>query len=176
MRTLSLLLAACGLASYAAAQDATIIVHSKQTGPCISRYLTGACIEDVNHEIYGGLYSQMLFGESFQEPAGGPANAVGGLEISHMWRPIQRGTARGRFALEPARPFVGSQSQRITFIDGQGEIGIENQGLNRWGLCFQEGKPYEGYVWVRAERPADLLVAMENGDGTKSCALGSPAR
>ncbi len=28
----------------------------------------GACIEDVNHEIYGGLYSQMIFGESFQEP------------------------------------------------------------------------------------------------------------
>src|SRR5579883_2265842 len=34
----------------------------------VSPYLTGACIEDVNHEIYGGLYSQMLFGESFQEP------------------------------------------------------------------------------------------------------------
>ena len=37
----------------------------------LSRYLTGACIEDVNHEIYGGLYSQMIFGESFQEPAPG---------------------------------------------------------------------------------------------------------
>src|SRR5262245_50740358 len=34
----------------------------------VSRLLTGACIEDVNHEIYGGLYSQMVFGESFQEP------------------------------------------------------------------------------------------------------------
>ena len=28
----------------------------------------GACLEDVNHEVYGGLYSQMVFGESFQEP------------------------------------------------------------------------------------------------------------
>src|SRR3981081_289733 len=34
----------------------------------ISPWLYGACIEDVNHEIYGGLYSQMIFGESFQEP------------------------------------------------------------------------------------------------------------
>src|SRR5690348_3333531 len=33
----------------------------------ISRYLTGACMEDVNHEVYGGIYSQMLFGESFEE-------------------------------------------------------------------------------------------------------------
>src|SRR5438552_10267326 len=40
---------------------------SKVTGR-VSRHLTGACIEDVKHEIYGGLYSQMIFGESFQEP------------------------------------------------------------------------------------------------------------
>src|SRR5690349_20235863 len=50
------------------AQEAQIIVHADQLGPRLSRYLTGACIEDVNHEIYGGLYSQMIFGESFQEP------------------------------------------------------------------------------------------------------------
>ncbi|HEX7652112.1 MAG TPA: family 16 glycoside hydrolase, partial [Verrucomicrobiae bacterium] len=31
-------------------------------------FLAGACLEDVNHEIYGGLDSQLLFGESFQEP------------------------------------------------------------------------------------------------------------
>jgi hypothetical protein len=35
----------------------------------VSRLLTGACIEDVNHEIYGGIDSQMIFGESFQERA-----------------------------------------------------------------------------------------------------------
>jgi len=27
----------------------------------------GSCIEDVNHEIYGGLYIQKIFGESFEE-------------------------------------------------------------------------------------------------------------
>src|SRR5207302_3628570 len=35
----------------------------------VTRFMTGACLEDVNHEVYGGLYSQMIFGESFQEPA-----------------------------------------------------------------------------------------------------------
>ena len=42
--------------------DATQVIHR------VSPLLYGACIEDVNHEIYGGLYSQMIFGESFQEP------------------------------------------------------------------------------------------------------------
>ena len=35
-------------------------------------YLYGACIEDVNHEIYGGLYDQKIFGESFEEPVPNP--------------------------------------------------------------------------------------------------------
>src|SRR3974377_1289503 len=50
------------------ADDVTIHIDARQAGRPVSRYLTGACIEDVNHEIYGGIYSQMLFGDSFQEP------------------------------------------------------------------------------------------------------------
>ena len=38
----------------------------------ITPWMTGSCIEDVNHEIYGGLYAQKLFGESFVEPAPSP--------------------------------------------------------------------------------------------------------
>src|SRR4051794_9948988 len=47
---------------------ASIRVEAGATGRPVGRYLPGACIEDVNHEIYGGIYSQMIFGESFQEP------------------------------------------------------------------------------------------------------------
>jgi hypothetical protein len=50
------------------AQDALIHVHADRLGPEVSSYMTGVCIEDVNHEICGGIYSQMIFGESFQEP------------------------------------------------------------------------------------------------------------
>src|SRR6266403_5743982 len=55
------------------AQEATITIHADQVLHTNSPYLTGACLEDVNHEVYGGLYSQMIFGESFQEPAPPPA-------------------------------------------------------------------------------------------------------
>ena len=61
------------LALPAADAPATIRVDAAKSAGQVSRYLTGACIEDVNHEIYGGLYSQMIFGESFQEPAFAPA-------------------------------------------------------------------------------------------------------
>lgn len=37
----------------------------------IPHTMFGTCIEDVNHEIYGGLYAQLIMGESFEEPASG---------------------------------------------------------------------------------------------------------
>ena len=37
----------------------------------ISPWLYGSCIEDVNHEIYGGVYAQLIYGESFEEPDAG---------------------------------------------------------------------------------------------------------
>ncbi len=90
--------------------------------------------------------------------------------ISGMWGPVQKGTAKGRFEIETDAPFVGKQSQRITFGEGEGTVGVENKGLNRWGLNIVENKPYEGYVWARAERPAMLHLAMESGDGCRNWA------
>jgi len=324
-----------------AAQEARIDVHADQVAQRLSRYLTGACLEDVNHEIYGGLYSQMIFGESFQEPApvippkgfrafggnwrvtdtgelqagsgdgpklvseqppftdgeagvevflpergGGNAGLIvkvsrpgvgadrfdgyeisldaaqqvlrlgrhrqnwehiqdapcpvpvgrwiplavtmtgqtlevrvngesvvryedrehplragtvglrpwqrearyrnlwiktgdaltslpfqrspeAGAEISGMWRGVQRGSALGQWALDTAQPYIGKQSQRVAFVSGRGEIGLENQSLNRWGMHCVEGKPYEGCVWVRAEKPANFSVALESRDGAR---------
>ena len=52
----------------------------------ISPVLTGSCIEDVNHEIYGGLYAQRIFGESFEEPAPN-SNPVGWKAYGGLWSP-----------------------------------------------------------------------------------------
>src|SRR5207248_744581 len=62
---------------------ATITVDAGKPEGTVSRFLTGACIEDVNHEIYGGLYSQMIFGESFQEPAG--SRVAGFVSYAGSW-------------------------------------------------------------------------------------------
>jgi hypothetical protein len=317
-------------------QAAEIYVNANEPLHQISRYLTGACIEDVNHEIYGGLYSQMIFGESFQEPAvsaaplagfteyggtwlatnnvlfsvsspgpklirndvnqssgdlkvqvqfpdssgvnagfifqvsqpGVGANTFTGYEVSlspsgyvvlgrhrqdwepisqvsysvptgqwislevqyinasinvlvngssliqytdtqypltsgqvglrnyqqnalfqnfqingtnisfaydssnwlgavsGMWNLVSTGTATGQVSLETTNPFVGTQSQRITFTGGVGEIGVANEGLNRWGMNFVSGKEYDGCVDVRADTPMPISLALENADGT----------
>jgi hypothetical protein len=49
------------------AQDASIQVNFDEVILERTQSLTGANIEDLNFQIYGGLYSQLLFGESFEE-------------------------------------------------------------------------------------------------------------
>src|SRR5262249_30096123 len=90
--------------------------------------------------------------------------------VSGPWRGVRRGTATGRFALEKQQPFTGTQSQRLSFEGGQGAVGIENRGLNRWGMSFVTGKPYEGYLWLRAEQETEVAVALENGAGDRTYA------
>jgi alpha-L-arabinofuranosidase len=331
------------LASRAGASDVTIEVHADRVIGQASRHLTGTCLEDVNHEVYGGIYSQMLYGESFQEPGasggfkgltaidgdwkptaegvvvdGGPgpklvaddvslasgeasvevrfadnqpgnagllvnvnqakagADSFIGYEVSlepsgmlvfgrhrrnwepirtvpckvalnqwiklsvktgdrsieafvdgvsvlkyedserplppgsialrawhrpaefrnlaviangqtraftfershpaveggvsGMWKPVAIGTAEGRFALVTDHPFVGTQSQQVTFTRGRGEVGIENRGLNQWGLSFIAGKPYEGHLWLKCERDTPVYVAAQSEDGARTYA------
>src|SRR5271166_5399707 len=98
------------------AQEMTIDVHADQVLHKVSPHLTGACIEDVNHEIYGGIYSQMLFGESFQEPP--PAPAVTGFK-----------TYGGRWVVGDGAVWVDATdgpklvSEHAAFKDGR--VGVE---------------------------------------------------
>ena len=166
----------------------TVIAH-------ITPHMTGACMEDVNHEVYGGIYSQMIFGESFEEQPvtidarldaafEGLSGTVSCLaERTYLadespirsWQPFRRGSAQGHFHLTSTYARCGRHSQMISFVAGDGEVGIENRGLNRWGMNFVGGKNYEGTVVVRAEavwdrddklrQDVELIAALESADG-----------
>ncbi len=163
----------------------------------ITPHLTGACLEDVNHEVYGGLYSQLVFGESFEEDAmlidarldaayEGLSGTVSCLaQRYHLadeseirsWQPFRNGDARGSFRLTSYNSRRGHHCQELRFLAGEGEVGIENRGLNRWGMDFVASKPYEGAVVLWSDRRPDesndnveVIVAMESADGGQTYA------
>jgi len=144
------------------ADDAVITVDPHHVLAPLSPYMTGVCMEDVNHEIYGGIYSQFVFGESFQEP-----EATAGSGLSKWWKPVQSGTAQGKCELIHDSPLVGTQSQRITFVDGAGQFGISNAGLKGQGIYFVSHKPYRGVIWVRTHSGAELRIVATSPDGTE---------
>lgn len=128
--------------------------------------LSGIGIEDANHQLYGGLYSQMVFGESFEEPAG-PDGASGsapwlvfaidgcfGTSQGPTWRTVSG--APSVVADPPA--FTGNASQRLP-----GGAAVENGGLLGAGMWWEAGKSYEGSVYVRGVGAATLTVAATVG-------------
>ena len=90
-----------------------------------------------------------------------------GRGVSGMWGLVKKGKAQGRAEIETSSPFVGRQAQRLAFVEGNGSIGIENRGLNRWGMNIVAGRPYEGYVWARSESPTRVVLALEGHDGAR---------
>jgi hypothetical protein len=162
----------------------TITIHPNQIIKTTSPLMTGACLEDVNHEIYGGLCTQMIFGESFQElpmqitakgllgqiSCKAPRTELKDESPIRSWQPVKKGNATGVFGIDKTHPFVGNQSQQISFVSGTGAIGIENRGLNREGLYLQSQKLYEGDIYVKADKQTQLYITLESGDGSLSYA------
>lgn len=136
-RVLSILASIVMAASASAAPVAIHIDPSRELGR-LSPHLTAACIEDVNHEIYGGLYSQMIFGESFQEPPRQPID--GWPSFGGVWSVSEHGTlqaaagqgpkllrenavssAGGSFGVEIRLPEVRGENAGVVF-------GVANPG------------------------------------------------
>ncbi|RYG21941.1 hypothetical protein EON82_18000, partial [bacterium] len=69
---------------------AQIVVNPDQILNRVEPSMYGMCIEDVNHEIYGGFYAQRVFGESFEEPAPG-TQPNGWRVLGGEWTPDGEG-------------------------------------------------------------------------------------
>lgn len=65
------------------AKSQTLTVDASKVLCHIEPLIYGAGAEDVNHEIYGGLYDQKIFGEGFEEPAS--VNIKGFKAYDEQW-------------------------------------------------------------------------------------------
>jgi alpha-L-arabinofuranosidase len=134
---LGVLIALAALAAQAAAPapDSSIRVDA---GRVIS-WMYGSCIEDVNHEIYGGLYAQMLFGESFEEPPA-PAPISGWAQYGGDWR-VRDGAAT-------VSPNSGAKlvraSPEITDASVACEVRFDAPGGDNAGLILRVQNPRTG--------------------------------
>jgi len=121
----------------ARAQVANIYVNASQILHTNTTYLTGACLEDVNHEVYGGIYSQMIFGESFQEPGTSPAPLAGFTAYGGTWS-VTSGILDSANGSGPKQIYNG-------FNASTGDVSVQlqfssNEGGDA-GLVFQVTQP-----------------------------------
>jgi alpha-L-arabinofuranosidase len=131
----------CAVHNVAHAQGGTttIRVDASRVMNRISPWMYGSCIEDVNHEIYGGLYAQRIFGESFEEPPAGSPLA-GWTAYGGQW---SASNAELRVAPDAGAKLVDTG---ISFGDGTVECDIrlaDSNGGNA-GLILRVADPRTG--------------------------------
>lgn len=231
----------------------TVLIDVSKKLHTVTDRVNGANMEDLNFQCYGGMYSQLLYGQDFEEhvdidfmnlpteatdyksmvgplrtisfvvldekgkpyittqpmsyrrqginPLGNPVarpyevnsrsydrsilpvdslNAsdretltymvTGDKQISRYWREVNSGSAKGVYKLVNKDQYNGRRGQLIRFVSGSGEVGLDNMGLMRMGINFQEGKDYEGILRVKNPRACNLYVAILSSDGTEKLA------
>jgi len=148
MTRLMTMLAALALGAEPAA-DSHIQVDAARVVNRITPLMYGSCIEDVNHEIYGGLYAQMIFGESFEEPPKGPGVA-GWKSFGGQWKASQG-------VLSVAADF-GAKAVRDEPIVGDGTVSCD--------IRLKDEKGYNASLILRVSDPrpgADSWIGYEVG-------------
>lgn len=124
------------LACLGVGEDSSLKVDAAKVVNRITPWMYGSCIEDVNHEIYGGLYAQMVFGESFEEPPRQPP-ALGWSTYGGAW-----GIKDG--ALTVAADY-GAKAVHDTATIADGAVTCE--------VRFREAKGENGGLILRVQDP-----------------------
>ena len=132
-----------------AQQTVGIRIHPDEVIARLRPTLYGAGMEDVNHEVYGGIYSQRIFGESFEE--GAPVEGIKGFvtDGSPWYEETQ-----GMF------PKVNNKFARAT-VEGTGM----RSGSVEVDFRFESVRPsYGGITLLREGNDADEFGLWSTGD------------
>jgi alpha-L-arabinofuranosidase len=118
--------------SVLAQPEGQIRVDASMVENRISPWLYGSCIEDVNHEIYGGLYAQLIFGESFEEP-----DAIYGLDAYSRYEGVW--FAYGETLAVSASRGGKLICEDMEIADGSVEVEVkmDNDRGNMTGILFR---------------------------------------
>ena len=147
----------------------------------------GGCgIEFIEHEIMGGFDSQLVVGESFEEPhntttgisdqwaIGGAGAAFGGAGATHELVAAPRATYP--LAYGGAFPALnGLQYLQMSLpAGGGGPVWAQNRGLNWQGLTLRAGLAVEGWLWMASPHPQPLTVSLELRCGSNTTFASTP--
>jgi hypothetical protein len=89
----------------------------------------------------------------------------GNDQISRYWTKILSGNVNYQFELKRGNAYMGRQDQIIRFLDGTGECGIFNAGLNKQGINLEAGKNFEGVLRLKAKQPSNLYLTLRDENG-----------
>ena len=90
----------------------------------------------------------------------------GSKQVSKYWEAFTNGGAQAAYTLvRDGQAYIGRQTQRITLTGGSGEAGLTNHGLYKQGIRFDAGKPYDGILRIKADKPTTIHLSLRDEKG-----------
>jgi alpha-N-arabinofuranosidase len=125
---------------------AVLLVNTDRPVGTIDLNVYGHFLEHINHAVVDGLYAEQVQGQGFE-----------GKDFETFWTPFGPAGA----ATVADVPFeTGTKSVRI-------QAGNQAAGIRQGRLYVEEGRTYDGYVWLKPESRSPRIALRVNGsDGT----------
>ncbi|MCX7013116.1 MAG: hypothetical protein NTW86_11270 [Candidatus Sumerlaeota bacterium] len=147
-----------GAAGWAEGGGAVVRVDAENVLVEREQSLVGANIEDVNHQLYGGLYSQLIHGECFEEHVD-PSDLLGltGKDRLAVWTLID----------ETGRPALAQFARAVRLYHSDNPVDRPSDAERSADETKVGGLVFRGGVILPEELPGDLgekLVALATGD------------
>ncbi|MEJ2109723.1 MAG: carbohydrate binding domain-containing protein [Acidobacteriota bacterium] len=125
---------------------AVLLVDTDRVMGEISENIYGQFLEHINHSVVDGLFAEQVRGQGFE-----------GEDFQNFWE---------SFAEDG-----NVQVKNIAFENGEKSIQIEvndgTAGINQGRLNIEEGKEYNGSIWVKPERGKPrIILRVKDIEGT----------
>ena len=99
----------------------------------------------------------------------------GSEQISRYWSKLVAGRPAYAYELKRGDAYMGRQDQMVRFLDGEGEVGLYNAGLNKQGINLVAGRPYEGIIRLKSPQKTTLYLSLRDETGRvlaeRACAV-----
>ena len=92
------------------------------------------------------------------------------LSVSKCWDITAAGDVDAAASIDTKTLYNNQQTQKLIHAGGDGTLTLSNRGLNRMGMSFVEGKDYDGYLYIAADRNTTLTLSLRSADGSKTYA------
>ncbi|MGM9647736.1 MAG: PA14 domain-containing protein [Eubacteriales bacterium] len=118
-----------------------------------------AYFRNITVKTDGGVERKIEYGSS-----------ASALSVSKCWDAAVSGSIDASAFIDTETLFNGQQTQKLIHKGGDGALFLSNRGLNRMGMSFVEGKEYEGYLYIAADRDTSLTLFLCSVDGDQTYA------
>ncbi len=147
------------------AQSGHLIIYKDSVIGHISPLIYGSGMEDVNHEVYGGIYDQRIFGESFEE---GPIveSITHFTSYGDSWRQADGGVytyagTSSKLIYDKSATDISSIETSFRYDGLTGEAGILTH-VNQIS-----DKHFTGYAFVVSAWSRKFIIRKHEGDSVR---------